>query len=355
VHAQVLNRSIVRVKIWSRDGRILYPDDHSLVGRRFMLAPDDRRLFDGAPADAELSDLSKPENRLERGQGKLLEAYSIVHTPDGTPLLFEIHQRFSSVTASGHRLLRAEAPPLFGGLLVLLLFQAPLAWSLGRRLQRGHRDRAALLANAVEASAAERRRIASDLHDGVVQNVAGVAFGLAPLAEPRVDRARGGAARPAEPARGTGHDDVAGHRRRRGRRRAERRARLPRRARGRPQRAGARRGALDPPRAEPPVAGGDAARDRRRRQGLRARRSRAFERERPRRPDAAGGARRAGRRRAVGALAAGAGTTVTLDLPSAPSSRSAGNGNSNGSASDTSGGRAASVDRVADDVEAVPL
>ncbi|MEA2129445.1 MAG: two-component system, NarL family, sensor kinase [Solirubrobacteraceae bacterium] len=182
VRGQVLDGSIVRVKIWARDGTILYADDHALIGRRYTLAADDRKLFDGAGPDAELSDLSKPENRLERGRGKLLEAYSIIHTPNGTPLLFEIYQRFSSVTASGHRLLRAEAPPLFGGLLVLLLFQVPLAWSLGRRLQRGHRDRAALLANAVEASAAERRRIASDLHDGVVQNVAGVAFGLAPLA-----------------------------------------------------------------------------------------------------------------------------------------------------------------------------
>jgi signal transduction histidine kinase len=183
VRQQVLGGSIVRVKIWSRDGTILYSDEHALVGRRYTLAADDRALFDGADADAELSDLSQPENRFERGQGKLLEAYSIVHTPNGTPLLFEIYQRFSSVSAGGHRLLRAEAPPLFGGLLVLLLFQVPLAWSLGRRLQRGHRDRAALLANAVEASAAERRRIASDLHDGVVQNVAGVAFGLAPLAQ----------------------------------------------------------------------------------------------------------------------------------------------------------------------------
>jgi two-component system, NarL family, sensor kinase len=185
VRRQVLGGSIVRVKIWSRAGTILYSDEHALVGRRYTLAADDRVLFDdaGAAADAELSDLSQPENRFERGEGKLLEAYSIVHTPNGTPLLFEIYQRFSSVSAGGRRLLRAEAPPLVGGLLVLLLFQVPLAWSLGRRLQRGHRDRAALLANAVEASAAERRRIASDLHDGVVQNVAGVAFGLAPLAQ----------------------------------------------------------------------------------------------------------------------------------------------------------------------------
>jgi signal transduction histidine kinase len=54
---------------------------------------------------------------------------------------------------------------------------------MARRLQRGHREREALLANAVEASATERRRIAADLHDGIVQDLAGVAFGLAPLAE----------------------------------------------------------------------------------------------------------------------------------------------------------------------------
>lgn len=53
---------------------------------------------------------------------------------------------------------------------------------MARRLQRGHRERERLLANAIEASSQERRRIAADLHDGVVQDLAGVAFGLAPLA-----------------------------------------------------------------------------------------------------------------------------------------------------------------------------
>jgi len=183
VRGQILKGSIIRVKFWTRDGLVLYSDEQRLVGRRFELAADDRALFDARRADAELSDLERPENSFERGQGRLLEAYSIVRTPNGTPLLFEIYQRFSSVTADGQHLLRAQAPPIIGGLLVLMLFQVPLALSLTRRLQRGHRDRAKLLANAVEASAHERRRIASDLHDGVVQNVAGVAFGLAPLAQ----------------------------------------------------------------------------------------------------------------------------------------------------------------------------
>jgi signal transduction histidine kinase len=63
------------------------------------------------------------------------------------------------------------------------MLQLPLAWGMARRLQRGHHEREQLLESAVEASTQERRRIASDLHDGVVQDLAGVAVGLAPLAE----------------------------------------------------------------------------------------------------------------------------------------------------------------------------
>ena len=183
VLGQVVRGSVVRVKLWSKDGRVLYSDEPALIGKRFALGDDELRLFETGGADAELSDLAKPENRYERPQGKLLEAHTAIRTPDGTQVLFELYQRFGSVSASAERLLRALAPPLLGGLLVLILLQLPLAWSLARRLQRGHRERERLLASAVEASSQERRRIAADLHDGVVQDLAGVAFGLAPLAD----------------------------------------------------------------------------------------------------------------------------------------------------------------------------
>lgn len=181
VLGQVLAGSIVRVKVWGTDGTILYSDEPSLIGRRFALGEDELEILRRGGAQAELSDLSKPENQLERSAGKLLEAYTPIRTPNGSQVLFETYQRFSSVSASGSRLLRALAPPLLGGLFVLLLFQVPLAWSMARGLQRGHQEREELLASAVEASAQERRYIASDLHDGVVQDLAGVAFGLAPL------------------------------------------------------------------------------------------------------------------------------------------------------------------------------
>jgi signal transduction histidine kinase len=183
VLGQVLAGSIVRVKVWSQNGTILYSDEPALIGKRFALGEDERRLLRTGGSQAELSDLTRPENRLDRSSGKLLEAYTPIRTPNGTPVLFEIYQRFGSVSSSGARLLRALAPPLLAGLLVLLLFQVPLAWSMARGLQRGYREREDLLEDAVEASTQERRRIAADLHDGIVQDLAGVAFGLAPLAE----------------------------------------------------------------------------------------------------------------------------------------------------------------------------
>ncbi|MCW3017333.1 MAG: hypothetical protein JWO02_4425 [Solirubrobacterales bacterium] len=191
VQGQILGDPVVRVKLWTRDGRILYSDEPALIGRRFRLAADERKLFEAGGADAELSDLSKPENRFERQEGKLLEAHTVIRTPGGTQVLYENYQRFASLSASGSRLLRTLAPPLLGGLAILILFQLPLAWTMARRLQRGHAEREALLTSAVEASGQERSRIAADLHDGVVQDVAGVAFGLAPLAE---DAARDGRA-----------------------------------------------------------------------------------------------------------------------------------------------------------------
>lgn len=183
VRQRVLSDPVVRVKIWDASGRVVYSDARSLIGRRYHLDEDDLAALRRGAADAGVSDLTRPENRIDRRFKKLLEVYQGVRATNGTPLLFEVYQRFSSVSASGDRLWRAFAPALIGGLLLLELIQIPLAWSLARRLRQGQREREALLRRAIEASDTERRRIAANLHDGVVQNLAGVAYGLAAAAE----------------------------------------------------------------------------------------------------------------------------------------------------------------------------
>jgi signal transduction histidine kinase len=179
----VLRNPVVRVKLWTPRGRIAYSDEPRLIGSRYPLADDEVAALNGAGVEAGISDLSAPENRYERPQRKLLEVYMPVHTQSGRPLLFEAYLRFSDVAASGRKVWLAFLPGVFAALLLLWLLQLPIAVRLAHRLRRAHAEREALLLRALNASDIERRTIAADLHDGVVQDLAGTSYALAVAAE----------------------------------------------------------------------------------------------------------------------------------------------------------------------------
>jgi signal transduction histidine kinase len=177
------HQAIARVKIWDSSGRIVYSDEPALIGKRYQLGAEERADFRTGSVTAEVSDASKPENRYERGMGKLLEVYLPIRTPGGRTLLYENYYRSSFVSARAGRIFRQFAPLMIGALVLLALIQLPLAWWLARRIQRGQDERERLLKRAIDASDIERRRIAHDLHDGVVQDLAAVSYSLAAAAE----------------------------------------------------------------------------------------------------------------------------------------------------------------------------
>ena len=179
VQERVLDDEVVRVKIWTPTGRIAYSDEPRLIGDRYGLGSDQRDALRTGATRAEVSDLDEPENAFERDEGSLLEVYLPIRTPTGGLALFETYRRAGAIEASGRDFLRAFAPVIGAALLLLWLVQVPLAWSMARRLGQGLRERQALLETAAEASALERRRVAADLHDGPLQDLAGLAFALA--------------------------------------------------------------------------------------------------------------------------------------------------------------------------------
>src|SRR5204862_328573 len=83
VRRQVLTPSVVRVKLWTAAGRIVYSDEPRLIGQRFPLGSQDRAALTGHAGHAEVADLQRPENRFERGFGKLLQVDRPVWTPSG--------------------------------------------------------------------------------------------------------------------------------------------------------------------------------------------------------------------------------------------------------------------------------
>src|SRR5688572_11599072 len=178
VKGDLLDGGLVRVKLWTPEGRIVWSDEPRLVGTAHELGEDQIDSLSTGRIEAEVGDLSKPENAFEQPYGKLLEVYLPVRTPSGTPLLFEAYYRYNLVSDNGTRLWRSFAPIALGSLVLLQLVQIPLAWSLARRLRQRLQEREVLLERSLQASEIERRQIASDLHDGVVQDLAGVAYSL---------------------------------------------------------------------------------------------------------------------------------------------------------------------------------
>jgi two-component system NarL family sensor kinase len=187
VRAGAVRGAVVRVKLWRADGLIIYSDEPRLIGSTYTLGEEELAAIRTGAVEAETSDLTEPENRYERAEGRLLEVYLPVTAPGGEKLLFETYQRSDAISASSRRILLAVAPALLGALALLQLVHLPLAWTMARRLERARSERELLLQRAMDASNAERRRIAGDLHDGIVQDLAGIALSLSGMA----DRAKG--------------------------------------------------------------------------------------------------------------------------------------------------------------------
>jgi two-component system NarL family sensor kinase len=178
VRENVLDDSIVRVKIWDATGRIVYSDEPRLIGQTFGLDDEELEVLTEPHTDAEVSDVTAPENRFERRFGSMLEVYRGVRTPSGEPLLFETYFRYDEVTQRSGELSAGFAAVAVGSVVAMLLLLLPVLRGLLGLLSRAQENREALLLRALDASADERRRIAGALHDGVVQDLAAASYAL---------------------------------------------------------------------------------------------------------------------------------------------------------------------------------
>jgi two-component system, NarL family, sensor kinase len=183
MHKRVITPEVARVKIWNAEGKILYSDEPRLIGKRYPLGADELQTLRSEKPTTEVTDLSQPENVYERGMGDLTSVYLGLRAQDGTPVLYEEYLRSSAIAGDSRSVARLFAPVAIVALLVLALLQIPLAWRMGRRMQRAQRDREAALQSAIDASEHERREIAAGLHDGVVQELAGLSFQMAAAVE----------------------------------------------------------------------------------------------------------------------------------------------------------------------------
>jgi signal transduction histidine kinase len=187
VRGRVLTETVVRVKLWTQAGRVVYSDEPRLIDQVFPLAASEIEALRAASSVGGVSDLQEPENKFERASGRLVEVYYPVWTPSGEEMLFETYMRYDRVVTHNEPGIGSFASIAIGALLIVLMVQMPMSWGMIARLRRVQQQRHHLLASALTASAEERRRIAGTLHDGVVQDLAAASF----MAAGSADQVRG--------------------------------------------------------------------------------------------------------------------------------------------------------------------
>ncbi len=180
----LLVNEVVRVIIRDAEGKIIYSSVPSLIGKKRALDSDRFRVLTEGGSGSEFSDSdSLLGGPIEQTDRTILTYAQIVKDkrPD-RPLLFETYYPADQVEARAGEIFDSFRWIALVPVIMLILPVLLIIRLLTQQLNRAAKERERLLRSAIDASDAERRRIARDLHDGVVQELAGTAFSVFALA-----------------------------------------------------------------------------------------------------------------------------------------------------------------------------
>jgi diguanylate cyclase (GGDEF)-like protein len=127
---------VTRIKLWNRQGVIVYSDDPSIVGSRFEPSEELEEAFEGEVA-SEVSTLERAESARDRRFGDQVEVYVPLRFAGGTEPVgaFEIYVPYRSVAARIEEKTRHTFLLLMGGMAVLWATLFPIVAGASRRLR----------------------------------------------------------------------------------------------------------------------------------------------------------------------------------------------------------------------------
>jgi len=163
-------------------GRVLWSDGSAVPLNRVHLTPWARGLLTdrgsgvGTPLAAD----------SDAGSAELADVYVGVTDATGRPLLVVATMPVPVHVAQWH-LVKELIPLALAGMVAFALASGWLAVSLARRVERGLRRQSVLERKAFLASDVERRRLARDLHDGVIQELSAASYALPLVADGLAD------------------------------------------------------------------------------------------------------------------------------------------------------------------------
>ncbi len=176
IEAVAQQTGVRAVLVWDESGTVVWSTRPVLVGEVFQLDPEVRELFGTARrlvSDGNL-DSARPRGLL----GSEIEVFAPIRGADGSRLVVESYVEGETVGETRAEALQVLLPLGAAGLLLFEGLALLAGAQLARRVQSSRRERIRLLTASLTALDHERRRIAHDLHDGIVQTLAAMCYAL---------------------------------------------------------------------------------------------------------------------------------------------------------------------------------
>lgn len=181
VRERVLVSPITRVRLADETGLVVYATEAGLVGQRVELSAAELDALRTGAATARRDDGSHPTRLIGGHAGRSLDVSVGIRAPSGQ-LLLQTRQPYEVIWLTSRAVWLTTVPSLVLALALLYLVKAGFAYRLARDLYGVQEQREQLLVTALAAADRERTLIASDLHDGVVQGLAGASYTLSDAA-----------------------------------------------------------------------------------------------------------------------------------------------------------------------------
>ncbi|MEJ7832638.1 MAG: sensor histidine kinase [Nocardioides sp.] len=167
------------------DGVIVYSSVETLVTKTLPLDRDQVQVLRQGGSGSQVIEPGRSDTQAggaAQGADGTIQTYTRIDSPQGRPLLFVVYYSLDGIEARQSEIFASFRWIAVGPVVLLILPVTVILRLLTRQLNRGAKERERLLRSAIDASDAERRRIARDLHDGVVQDLAGAAFSVSAVA-----------------------------------------------------------------------------------------------------------------------------------------------------------------------------
>jgi signal transduction histidine kinase len=179
IQTRTRDGSVQEIDVWESNGRVLYSNEPLTAGKQFATTQQLTNTTQKGVTSADIA-LSDETSHLPKNVW-FVEVYVPMKLKGYGTLAFEAYYSADQLNEQTTALATDSILLALIPLIVLQAVQVPIAIWLTRRVSRQEAERAALLNRALSASDRERRAIAVNLHDGVVQDLAGVGYALAAI------------------------------------------------------------------------------------------------------------------------------------------------------------------------------